>query len=84
VLIDLPYLEDATWFLRSTVERLETHVSPSLLARWFREASGGDWEHDADQYRRLKLLTTFVQSRPHDLPEINESVYLADKQDFAA
>jgi hypothetical protein len=64
VLIDLAYLEAATEFLRGIVQRLSTVVGPSLLARWFREGSTRTWGRDQPDYCRIKLLVTYVESRP--------------------
>ena len=78
VLIDLPYLEQAADLLRSIVERLESLVGPALWKRWFAEGATRSWADDEDDYRRLKLLTTYVRSRPRDLPTITESMYAVD------
>lgn len=78
VLIDLDYLEDAAEFLRAIVLRLETVVGPSLLTKWFREAATRSWATDQDDYSRLKRLTTCVQSRPRELPDIDDATYAGD------
>jgi len=83
ILVDLDYLERATDFLRQIVERLESVVGKALLKRWFSEAAAGSWTTDESVYRPLKLLTTYVKSRPSELPEIDEAVYLADREQFA-
>lgn len=84
ILIDLTYLEAATWFLRDIVERLESVVGEALLGRWFNEAASGDWEIDSDVYRQLKLLTSYVKSRPKELPQVDESMYDADRMKLAS
>lgn len=78
VLVDREYLAETVIFLRRIVQRLQDVVGPLLLRRWFAEASAGDWQLDEDQYRRLKLLTTYVPSRPQELPSIGETEYDAD------
>jgi hypothetical protein len=72
VLIDLAYLEEATRFLRMIVCRLETEIGPSLLKTWFEMAAA------RTEYTRVKLITTYVQSRPRELPEVDEAMYQAD------
>jgi hypothetical protein len=83
ILVDLDYLENATNFLREIVGRLESVVGEALLKRWFGEAASGSWETDSVVYRPLKLLTTYVQSRPRELPEIDELDYLVDEERFS-
>ena len=78
VLIDLAYLRGATVLLRGIVERLESLVGPALLGKWFAEGAGGSWAQDKEDYGRLKLLATYVRSRPQDLPLVDEAMYLAD------
>lgn len=78
VLVDKAYLEEATTFLRGIVSRLETLVGPVLLEMWFNSAAAGTWDRDEVEYSRIKLLTTYVQSRPRELPDIDEATYAAD------
>lgn len=78
VLIDLLYLEATIELLRGVVLRLETVLGPALLGRWFKEAAAGTWEQDRDDYRRLKLMTTCLLSRPKDLADPTEAQYLED------
>lgn len=78
VRIDLDYLKKATEFLRVIVARLETVVGPSLLKKWFGNAATRTWSTDEADYRKLKLLTTYVQSRTQALPAIDEAAYQAD------
>jgi len=78
VSIDVDFLQEAIDFLRAVVARLDTVIGASLLERFFREGASGVWEQDRETYARLKLLTTYVRSRPTELPEIEESRYAAD------
>lgn len=78
VLIDLPYLEGTAELLRGIVARLESVVGPALLRKWFSAGAAGDWTQDKEDYQRLKLLTTYVRSRPQELPAVNEAMYLSD------
>lgn len=78
VRIDLEYLENTAEFLRTIVGRLESVVGPSLLEKWFREASARAWERDESDYCRLKVLTSYVQSRRKEVPSPDEAAYLAD------
>lgn len=79
VLIDLDYLEAAADLLRGIVQRLETVIGVALITRWFNEGATGSWDRDEDAYGPIKLLTTFVQSRPAELPQVDEAMYLADQ-----
>ncbi len=78
VLIDKAFLDETTAFLRAIVERLASVVGPSLLTRWFREAAARDWGRDEIDYCRIKLLTTYIQSRPTELPVVDEASYTGD------
>lgn len=79
ILIDLGYLEEATEFLREIVSHLESVIGKALLTRWLREGSSGDWETDSPVYMPLKRLTTYVKSRPQELPKVDETTYAADR-----
>lgn len=79
VLIDVDHLEQAVTFLRRIVQRLEAVVGRALLKRWFDEGSAGAWSADADAYKPLKALTTYIQSRPQELDDADEAMYLADR-----
>jgi len=79
VLIDVDHLEQAVSFLRCIVERLETVVGGALLQRWFDEGSAGTWNADADAYKPLKALTTYIRSRPQELQDADEAMYSADR-----
>lgn len=78
MLIDLSFIEATVELLRTIVGRLGSVVGPSLLHRWFQEAAGKSWEQDADDYVKLKLLTTYVESRPQSLADPTELDYNAD------
>lgn len=83
ILVDLDYLERSTEFLRTIVGRLESVIGIELLKRWFEEAASGKWDTDKDVYTRLKLLTTYVKSRPKALPEVDEAMYLTDREQLS-
>jgi hypothetical protein len=84
VLIDLDYLASATGFLRTIVQRLSGPIRESLMRRWFREGATQTWEGDEADYRRIKWLTSYVQSRPSELPAVTEPMYDADLAAYTA
>ncbi len=79
ILIDSEYLEATTGFLRGIVGRLNTIIGPVVMKHYFERAATRDWTQDQTSYTRLKLITTYVESRPQPLPQIAQSMYTADE-----
>jgi len=49
------------------------------MKRWLTEKSTGRFEDDTLAYRALKRITTVVDRRNAELPEVLEADYIADR-----
>lgn len=67
-------------FLCPIAKRLAERCGNSALQQWLRSISSleADYTRDRLIYERLKLLSTYVSSRPQNLPEFTEQEYLSD------
>lgn len=77
--IDAEFIEKSLEFLSQIARRLAEQVGGKVLADWLssRIDLGSDYERDKEIFSRLKLLATFVNSRPKDLPVPTRAQYEA-------
>lgn len=75
------YMRKVFEFLKPIAERLTKSCGKSALQQWLNAAADLDFNYDRDRliYERLKLVGTYLPSRPHSLPEFTEQDYLADR-----
>lgn len=74
------FIEETFGFLCPIAERIATKCGGNLLREWLRslQPAGPSFVRDRARYLPLKGLTTWVPSRPTDLPEVDEADYTAD------
>ena len=80
VALDEKYLRAAFKLLCGIARRLAEMCGGAILIQWLRSLQGlpAHYARDGYAYDRLKLLATFVASRPQDLPTFGEDDYLRD------
>lgn len=80
VAVDEDYVLDAFQFLSTIARRVAKVCGRGVLKRWLHSLHDlpPDYSRDRDTYDPLKLLATFVSSRPRDLPTFGEDDYLRD------
>jgi hypothetical protein len=68
-------------FLNPIAERLASGCGRSALQQWLGSIAGLDDNYNRDRliYERLKMIGTYLPSRPRDLPNVTEEDYLADR-----
>jgi hypothetical protein len=78
--IDAQYIKQSFTFLSRIADRLAKTVATEILRRWLVSVRdlGEDYARDQDTYRRLKLLATFLKSRPSPLPDPGATDYSND------
>mgnify|MGYP006440877135 CR=1 FL=1 len=79
---DEDFMQRTFDFLDPIAERAAERCGKCLLHQWMRSfgEQSPNFERDETIYRRLKLLGTYIRSRPTDLPDIGEDDYLRDHQ----
>lgn len=77
---DDDFISETFDFLDPIAKRVAERCGKCLLHQWMRSISerSPNFERDQEIYTSLKLLGTYVQSRPTDLPDIGEGDYLSD------
>lgn len=85
VYIDDDFIEETFKFLKNIARRLAETCGKSILKQWFASVKeyGNDFARDQIAYGRTKHLATCVVSRTQPLPEVTESMYLADWATYA-
>ena len=80
VAIDETYIEGSFKFLCGIARRVATLCGECVLTQWLRSLDDlrPDYGRDGHTYDQLKLLATFIASRPKDLPTFGEEDYLRD------
>ncbi|WP_139210118.1 hypothetical protein [Palleronia pelagia] len=80
IAMTIKFLEETFQFLVEIVRRTTEDIGQKILEDWLGTLAdiGPDYARDKSTYRKLKLLSTFVESRPQDLPKVTESQYLQD------
>jgi hypothetical protein len=83
VLIDEEYILDTFNFLSNIARRVAECSGRGVLIQWLRslEDLRPDYTRDQYTYSRLKLLATFVASRPTHLPAFDKDDYLRDLEE---
>jgi hypothetical protein len=80
VRLDETFLNDAFGFLTGIVRRLGDPVGKAIVDSWLKEKSTGNFADDVLTYTALKHITTVVESRNQNLPDILEATHNADRQ----
>ena len=80
VAVDENYVRLAFDLLCSIARRVATLCGECVLTQWLRSLDDlrPDYGRDGHTYDQLKLLATFIASRPKDLPTFGEEDYLRD------
>ena len=80
VAVDEKYVGVAFEFLCGIARRVAELCGGAVLTHWLASLQDlpADYARDGYAYDRLKLLATFVDSRPKDLPTFGEADYLRD------
>ncbi|CAN5131277.1 hypothetical protein BH24ACT19_BH24ACT19_17160 [soil metagenome] len=75
------YIAQVFEFLCPITERLACKCGQSALQQWLKSTLRLDANYDRDRliYERLKLVGTYLPSRPQDLPNFTETDYLDDR-----
>ena len=78
---DDDFMRQAFEFLKPIAERLADCCGRSALQQWLNSTVDLDANYDRDHsiYERLRLIGTYLPSRPESLPEFTEQNYLADR-----
>jgi hypothetical protein len=76
--IDGDFLEQTWEFLTGIVRRLGDPVGTRLMQRWATQRASGSYASDEQEYRKLRLIVTVIESRDKDLPTLDESTYGSD------
>jgi hypothetical protein len=78
--VDQTYMTVAFDFLCTIARRVAEVCGGAVLTQWLGSLDDlpADYARDGDTYGRLKLLATFLASRPRDLPAFGEADYVND------
>ncbi len=76
------FFREAVRFLRAVAKRMAEELGEGLLQRWFKTRATGDFDTDRDSYRSLRLLATYVDSRPKNLPKVGKRDYNRDRKAY--
>ncbi|HEY5193484.1 MAG TPA: hypothetical protein VIJ39_06380 [Solirubrobacteraceae bacterium] len=84
VRIDGEFLNQTWEFLGTVVRNLQRPIGERIVIEWCSRKATGDFSNDEAVYRRLKHVTSAVESRSKSLPHIDERKYHADRAIAAA
>lgn len=84
--INADFIQETFNFLSGLSERTTESCGAASLKQWFSKFTSAEANvaRDFSTYKSIRLLGTFVKSRPQSLPEITEAQYLADHAMYVA